>query len=634
MSAEVAPPAAPAPELELLPGERFKYGVAWAPISDTKGKPTANPRPDWMIERDCLALPDDQKPRGWRGRFYHLKEFITHIWGTKNDLFYIEWNPNALKILRAYCQNKITAVAGHASSGKSYIFAAIAVAEFLINPIKTKVLVTSYTKQSAQGKIWGDIQNCWQVAEQFFGRGWLPGRLLQGKSMIRYEVGTVKNPKAGIELLAGEASEANESTKKIQGYKSESIIVVGDEWATMPLAIYNDVLSNLRANPNSRLLCGFNPDTFHDPGGLVARPLGGWSKINVDFEEWETAIGGYCLHFDAEKSPNIIDVGAKWRGLIDHKMLSEMRSVFPKGTKKDDQMVRGWWSQTGARQSIYEEADIENFGADRPETRWQGPTIIVAGLDIGNAHGGDKTILTFGRVGYAKNDAGQLHIVCERTETLVLSEDTAINESLSEQIVRKVKFEMKEGAWGPGTFAPGQKRNVPTENLAVDCTGGGTHFAALLARDIGTGFIMVGFGEKASDRRVSRNDKRRGHEAFGNKVSELWGVGVQLVRTGQLRGMDPDLVFELTVRTYRDDGAKRMLIESKDEMKKRTNGQSPDRADSWSLMVEAARVRGNLSSSEEAARPSVASLAKRMKGLQEAFDVPDMVAFDGSGWGE
>jgi hypothetical protein len=623
--------------VELGAFERFKYGVIWSCMKDTHGRDVAQAMPDWMIEREMLACPDDRKPSGFRGKAFHMREFITLVWGARNDLFFIEWNPNALKILDRYCKNKITAVAGHASSGKSYIFAAIAVTEFLINPVKTKVLVTSHTKQSAQGKIWGDIQNCWTVADVYF-KGMLPGRLLLGKSIIRYQVGKIINPKAGIELLAGEANEVKESTKKIQGYKSDTIIVIGDEWATMPIAIYNDVLSNLRANPNSRLLCGFNPDTFHDPGGLVSKPVGGWHKVNVDSEEWSTQIGGYCIHFDAEKSPNVLDIKAEWRGLITHKMLSEMREVYPKGSKQDDQFVRGWWSQTGARPQIYSEADIEKYGADRKELRWVRPPVPVAGLDIGNDHGGDRTVLTIGVAGLARADNGEIHVVCERKETLILSEDTSLDDSLSEQIAKKVKYHLQEAEWGPETGMVG-KRNVPTANLALDATGGGTHFAALLARDIGGGFILVGFGEKASDRRVARNDKRLGHEAFANRVSELWGVPVQLVRTGQIRGLDPDLVFELTVRTYKDDGAKRMQIESKEDMKSRTNGNSPDRADSWVLMIEAARERCALSSSEKAAQGVARPVDEAAFGRQveEFFDGDSFAGagvMPGCGWGD
>jgi hypothetical protein len=616
----------------LKPAERVKYGVIWEPLG-------GHAKPDWLIEKEVLAAPAHAKPRGWMGEFHHLKEFISHIWGRKNDLFYVEWNPNALAILDAFCKHQITSVASHASGGKSHIFAAIGTAKFFVRPVSTKVLVTSYTKQAAQGRIWGDIQNCWTVAEQFFKAQGLsvPGRFLQGKSLIRYEIGAVKNPKAGLELLAGEATETSETTNKIQGYKSDTIIVIGDEWSSMPIAVYNDVMSNLRANPDSKLLAGFNPSTYHDPGGLISRPVGGWSKVTQESDRWETQVGGCCLHFDGERSPNVIDPKARWKGLLDRKMLAEMRAVFPKGTKRDDQMVRGWWSQTGAKQAIYDEADIENFGADRPERRWIGGGFTyVAGLDIGNAHGGDRTVLTMGRAGLAKSDAGETHVVCELVETLILNENMELNDSLSEQIVARVKREMQDGVWGAGTVLAGQKRVIPAANLAVDCTGGGTHFAALLARDIGSSFIQVGFGEKASDRRVAKNDKRLGHEAFANKVSELWGVPVQLIRTSQIRGLGPDLIHELTIRTYKDDAAKRMQVESKDDMKKRTNGQSPDVGDSWACMVEAARVRGGLSSSEKAAvLPQTPVNRERLRRQQEEFfGAAEATDYRMGGWGE
>lgn len=630
-------PDEPVPTGEKLgPNERHKYGAIWSPPVDSRGKTLNVPRPDWMIEMDCLR--SRKKPRGYMGRAHHLRAFMSEIWGTPNDIFFLEWNPNAIEILDKYCQYQIVGVAGPASSGKSFIFSAIANVEFILFPQNTKVLITSFTKRASQGKIFGDVINCWNVAKVFFesqGIG-MPGRLLQGQSFIRSEVNGI-NPKAGIELIAGDPSESKESAEKIQGAKNENLLVIGDEFATLPMSLFNTCMSNLRANPNSRLLAGFNPDTPFDPGGAIGKPKGGWHKVNVEMAGWETEVGGYCIHLDGEKSPNILDPREPWRGLMTCKMLAEMRTVFPKGTKRDDQMVRGWWSATGSKQSIYDLADIENYGADKRELRWVGPTVPVAGLDIGNAHGGDKTILTLGRAGMAKNDAGEIQVVCERVETLVLNEDMSLNDSLSEQIVKKVKYELQEGVWGPGTFAAGQKRSIPTANLAVDCTGGGTHFAALLARDIGSGFLMVGFGEAASDRRVSRNDKRKGNEAFANKVSELWGVPVQLIRTSQIRGLDPDLIFELTIRTYKDDGAKRMLIESKPEMKKRTNGKSPDRADSWVLMIEAARIRAGLSSTEKSApgQASQVDRAARAKELAAVLgDGAEFMQGDEGGWGD
>lgn len=645
--AESAPPKSPAPQpsqpidddvplgVELGPYERCLYGAIWPPVEDSQGKPVAIKRPNWMIERDCLTL--DRKPRGYRGRAHHLRQFISEIWGRQNDLFWIQWNPNAYEIIERYCQHSITAIAGCASSGKSVCMAVIACAEFLLRPTDTKVLVTSQTKQQSVDRIWGDINNCWTVASAFFAPwGGVPGRMLIGKYCIRYERGKIISTKSGIQLLAGDAGEEKDSSAMIQGIKSGNLILLGDEWSEMPFSIHNTALSNLQANPNARMLTALNPNNHMDPGGAICEPVGGWHKVTVDMTGWPTAVGGWCIHFNGEKSPNILDPRRPWHRILDADGLEAIAKRNPRGTKEYDRFVRGWWSATGAKQCIYDVADIQNFKADHRERRWIGPYILVAGLDIANARGGDKTVLVFGRVGPAKNDADQTQVVCERLETLVLNEDTALNDSLSEQIVSRVKKEMQDGVWGEDTPLAGQKRVVPTANLAVDCTGGGTHFAALLARDIGLGFLTIGFGEKASDLRVSKNDKRLGHEAFYNKVSELWGVGVQLIRTGQLKNLDADLVKELSIRTYESDSLKRMKIESKEDMKKRTNGRSPDISDAFALMCEAARVRGGLSSSEKAAvLPQTPVNRERLRRQQEEFfGAAEATDYRMGGWGE
>lgn len=612
------------------PNERYFYGELWSHRHPKTGKKVI--MMDWQIEQAVLNAPDNDKPKGWKGRPYHLRRFMSCIWGHDNPLFKLEWNPNAVEIVDKYCRYQKVGVAAHASAAKSFTFAALGIAEFLLKPMNTKVLVTSHTKKAAQGKIWGDIQNAWQVAAHFFASHGhqIPGKLLQGQSVIQYRFNGTINPKAGLELIAGEQSEEATSSEKLQGYKSEKIIVLGDEWATMPISIHNTVLSNLSANPDSRLLAGFNPDTYDDPGAILSEPVGGWHTVDFDsMNGWPTKIGGYCIYFDGEKSPNVLDVKKPWKGILDLKMIADMRLVFPKGTKEDDKYVRGRWSATGSRTAIYDRGDIELYGADKPEKRWL-QWVLVAGLDIGNAHGGDKTILTIGRCGKARSEDGQSEqVVCERLYTIPIHENTAYSESMSEQVVKQVRGFLMDVKIGNSTH------RVPTQNLAVDCTGGGTHFAALLAREIGLGCIQVGFGEKASDRQVSRNDKRKGHEAFGNKVSELWGVGQQLIRTGQIRGLDPDTINELCIRTYKDDGGKRMVVEKKEDMKKRTNGRSPDRSDSFTLMIEAARVRCGLSSTEKAAAPpplSSRQLQERQRQREELFGGAVVLGMDGDGW--
>ena len=80
-----------------------------------------------------------------------------------------------------------------------------------------------------------------------------------------------------------------------------------------------------------------------------------------------------------------------------------------------------------------------------------------------------------------------------------------------------------------------------------------------------------------------------------NRVSELWFVGKEFVRTRQLKGITPELAKEMTSRNYDTvkSGNLRVRVEPKQELKKRT-GYSPDLAVAAFIALELARQRHGL----------------------------------------
>lgn len=575
-------------------GFRMKYGARWRPLEDANGRPVRDPsgrivpRPDWMVEREMIN--SEKKPPGFLGKYEHFKRFVNCIWGDPEGIWYFEWNPNAEEILRNYLQHRILAVAGHASSGKTEALACIGVTEFLLDPYNTKVIFTAKTKASSKGKIWGSVAECWQQAARFFGgEDNMPGTLLKSQTLIRYDHQGVSTDKAGLELVAGEESAAAESAEKLQGYKRGKILVMGDEFATLHPSILETAKTNLFANPGFRLIAGFNPNSYFDPGGLVSEPVDGWSSITEHSTGWLTKLGGYCIRFDGEKSPNVLACRKIWRGLLDLEGLEAIKKVNPEKTKGYWMMARGFWCPTGSSEGLFAESDFMLYRGMETCTTWEGQWKLVCGLDLAFAHGGDKVIATIGKVGRARNLAtGLSHVVCERVKTVDLNEDI-MDKSVSKsvQIARLFKKLI-------------QTEGIAVEDIDIDATGGGDPFAALLATEIGSGFGLVQFGGKPSEMPVSGADKRKCVDRFKNKMSELWGVGPALLRGGQLKGIDADLISDLTSRLCDDNGDK-LHIESKDDMKKRIQ-RSPDRGDSYFLMVNVARRRYGLSSSEKSAQ--------------------------------
>jgi hypothetical protein len=210
------------------------------------------------------------------------------------------------------------------------------------------------------------------------------------------------------------------------------------------------------------------------------------------------------------------------------------------------------------------------------KVNWQGNTVNLAGLDPSFTNGGDRTCLALAKCGY--DTTGQY--VIEFGKIIHLNDD-ATNKAVPRtyQIVEQVQKECK-------------KHGVLPENLSVDATGAGAPFCDVLAGQWSNKFMRISFGGKASDKRVSANSSKVGTDLYVNRVSELWFVGKELMRTKQIFGIESELAQEMTSRNYDmvKSGSLRMKIESKPEFKARF-GRSPDLADAAFLALDCARQR-------------------------------------------
>ena len=608
-----------------------KYGLSWNPVRDLNGKLV--PIPNWAIERNMLVRYEQfqkENPglqmKSWGEHFCQL---VKCIFGDPKGIYYFEWNPNAVRVMKHLKSKKIISLAGHKSSGKTDIISMIGVMMFWLDPENTKVIVTSTTVSAAQQKVWGKIKLIWQHLSKFFGgEENLPGKLMDSKNTIRYEDKGVKHDLRGLTLVAGDKGSAKESADKIQGTKAPVFIVVGDEFDTLEHSLVNTIFGNLSANAELYLLAAFNPTSYYSPGGVISKPVNGWHTVDENSLEWETeiepfGIRGYCLRYDGEKSPNVVAGVERWKGLLTLENINQFGGLGSK-TPIYYSQIRGWWSATGNVDSIYSEVEIIKWRADAKVKTWISPPKMVAGLDPAFTHGGDRAVLTIGKVGMAQSpDTGLVQKVFEVVKFYILDLDmTNTSPSKREWVVKLTKKQLEE-------------HGVDVRDLAFDGTGGGEPFGALIARDLGNGALNVGFGGKASDRPVSKSDPRPGNKRFRNMVSELWYVGREFIRSGQLKGLQPDIVTEMVARTYEEVSGV-VKVESKDDMKLRTK-KSPDIADSCFLCLHMARMKHGLSSTETSAKRVVAA---KSNGLFPAIDLNARapretvtVLGDDGGWG-
>tara|TARA_R100001591_G_scaffold88585_1_gene94661 strand:- start:4365 stop:6128 length:1764 start_codon:yes stop_codon:yes gene_type:complete len=483
-------------------------------------------------------------------------------------------HPWATEMIKAVIANRYVSIGGAASSGKSHTMAAWGILNWLAAPRDTLVLLTSTTLREARKRIWGSVISLLSVIEG------APLKVRDSIGNVAYinEQGNLIE-RAGLSLIAAERSKTREAVGKFIGIKQKRVILIGDELAELSEAILQAGLSNLSKNPYFQLIGMSNPSSRFDAFGVWSEPKHGWDSVDTNIDDrWKTKWGGQYIRFDGERSPNIVAGEDVYPWLPTQTKLDEDKALLGPESRGYMRMVRAIFFDSDETEGIYDEAELTRTGS-MSDTEWQGKPTPIAGLDPAFTNGGDRTILYTGFVGY--NHTGQFCVALGEPHHL---NDDATNKAVPRtyQIVRQVKELCK-------------KKGILPENVAVDATGAGAPFCDVLAGEWSDQILRVSFGGKASDRRVSANSKMTGQELYVNRVSELWFVGKELIRTKQLFGIKNDLAQEITSRNYDmiKGSTLRMKIESKPEFKSRF-GRSPDLADAAFLCLDLARQKHGL----------------------------------------
>jgi hypothetical protein len=357
--------------------------------------------------------------------------------------------------------------------------------------------------------------------------------------------------------------------------KNKRVFLLADELPELSEALIGAAESNLTLNPYFQLVASGNPNSLYDPHGLLSEPLEGWGSISVEDEEWPTK-RGYCLHFDALKSPNWVKQEDDWP-IIGCTQIREALEKMDQNSLGFWRMFRGFWCPTGDETAIYSEPDMVKFRAQETVVWGTDPPTIVAALDPGFTNGGDRSALWIGH--YGRDRDGRMVIYF--SELVVLEEDvTNKEEPRNFQIARRYKEHC-------------EKRGVLPEHAAFDGTGAGITFADIVHRIWHPDVLAISFSGMATDKPTSMFGAEPANERYDNRVSELWYVGHEFLRNNQLKGVIPELAKELTARHYttvKHSSGLRIRVESKEDMRIRTR-KSPDVADAAMIMVDLCRTR-------------------------------------------
>ena len=488
-------------------------------------------------------------------RGQHIKHVIHMLWP---DVIksWNDWNELALWAWTNYEEIGVT---GCAAAGKTFTFTLLSLVEYLAKPAQTRVALTSTTVPSLRGRIWSEMMRFTRPVVPLFGLN-----VVDSQTKIQSQKG---DDRSSIIALAVDSGAVEQAVGKLQGVHLPRMLIMVDEAAQTNPAVFS-ARANLQVGTDFyHFIAIANASSMFDPHGLFCEPKMGWGSIADGDEHWETR-SGVCVRFDGLKSPNIKAGRLVYPYLFGQHNVDTIKTVFGEGSLEWNSYCRGMWSKSGTRNTMLDSAMITE-GKARESIIWEGGGIkTIAGLDPAFTTEGDDCILRFAKVG--KADDGKLVMLLTETLRLNLQDDP--NYPLFYQVADQTINELT-------------KRGVEPEDFALDATGAGAGIADIISQRWQSGFVRVSFGGAATDDPISVEDPRPAKQIYANRVTQLWGQIKVVVMSGRMRGMDDQTARELCARIYTLKN-ERTLLESKKDLKKRTKGNSPDRADALALLTE------------------------------------------------
>lgn len=549
-----------------------KYGMNWNPVEWN----------DLDIEMEAIKLGGLSE-----GFPFHYEQMRRILWPELDDH---RWH----RLCRdTILKEKVTVLAGCASSAKTHSASWLYLCEYLCFPEETCVLVSSTTIPALRMRVWGEITKLWQEAKDQYPE--LPGHLLDGRIAITtdaledgdWEERRVRDMRRGICGVPCVSGGKFIGLSKYMGIKQKRMRLIADEASAMEPGFLS-AFSNLNANPDFRaVICG-NFNDIMDCLGIAAEPVDGWdahlepSKTTT----WRTKFyNGVCVNLIGTDSPNndFPEKPVKYPYLISKKSIAETLSAFDKDSMEYYSMCVGSMKIATLQRRILTRQMVKQYGADL-SVIWDGKGENTRVYAIDASYGGDRCVGGEAEFGI---EVGGKTVLAYKPPHII---PVRVNDSLSpeDQIAT---FAM--------TYC--QEHGIPPENVFHDSTGRGS-LGTAFARLWSSKCNPVEFGGRPTKRPVSTSmmvydpvtnsmRPKLWDEHVDRFVTELWWAMRITVESSQIRSLPEEAISELCMREWNKKEKQPITLETKDEMKKRSR-RSPDFGD-WSVIIlEGARRLG------------------------------------------
>lgn len=549
------------------------YGQYWPSVPIIKDERAARLAIELEAFRVGLSVED-----GGLGKLGHFKTICEWLFPS------FTWNRWAVRAAKAMCSQKYVGLTGCASSGKTTVMVLYALVSYVADMSGTLIFIVTTSKTDAETRIWAEFKR--RHSEM------LAGGLNATKLRDRPQAQIVPaSPLKDVEgasmiiLVAAGDKDRDNAVQKLQGSKNRNIMLLADEYQDCSESVL-DATVNLRKNPNFQMVCSGNAGSYFDPHGNFCTPVDGWSSVSVEFEEWPIKVGssyGIAVHFDGKDSPNFDrwdELGGKneFPHLLTVEAYREDEQELGPKSPKYWRQTRGFWSSESLDDSIiYPTADLLRFGAMEKGIVWKHSPVKVMGIDPSYTNGGDKFMCYLVEYGLTVRSGQEMMVINFKEHRELRVEGSDQEDSRNYKMVAKCKA--LAGEW-----------DVSPSNVALDGTGKNP-IGDIFRREWSPEIMVVDFNGSPSELPyVDNKVTKKAKDVFDRRVSELWYVGRQFLQSGQIAGISASHALEMSIRRYKEEKRK-IIVQTKREMKEATGGKSPDISDSGFVALDLLRVR-------------------------------------------
>lgn len=581
------------PVASTLVNERITEFLGWTAESLTNSVPDDDYGYDWAhgtIQYTKELYAYERGGIGGHDAFYHMINCI------KLDLPSVDMvkdgyvNSSFLEVINACCKYKDLAIAGSASSGKTFPVSCFVLQDWKSAPQKTLTFVCTTSMGAAEDRIWGAIVKRWQEARHKVG-DYIPHKYCIAWGKFSDDASDREYNSAIKALAIPAGSEGQKAIDTTRGRKQKRTMVVFDELPEMGGYVMQANV-NLESNPLHRSIGIGNPHKKDDAHGELCKPADtrGWDSINRSSRQWETR-SGHCLFLNGELSPNFeapLEDPIPFPYLTNRLTLAKMlkRCYGNANSVEYFRNAIGFWPEVTTIETVLTVDTILNFKAHE-KAIWNGTKRKkLCGFDAAFTLGGDLCVAQFGELGFDANGRQ----VIQYTKELVFSPD------------QNSIFEIQVAKWIVDSCIA---EKVSPNCLGMDIGGDGGKIMREIIRywieidRTATEIFPISSMGRPTDRLCSSIDPRKCSDVYDRRVTEYWmavrdGVLSQTIKNLPVyafAAVDNQMIQELCARTYSVVNKTKLSIETKKDFKARLR-HSPDRSDALCYLIEMARRSG------------------------------------------